>query len=280
MLPKWLPWGWILAGFLGLRIDVILPEEKGPYAEALSGFKEKFTGEVQTYLVENISHPQGDLLLALGQKSMEKAIAIASGKPILVCMVLTVDNPYREKVSGVTLLINPWDVFQAMKEITPWAKRIGIFETPDTFPSYLTNAKESAKAFQLEILPIPVKTEKDIFKQIPAMQGKMDILWILPDPLIGKGTTVDYLMETSLRRGIPVVGPSPYFTQRGALFSLSPDFKSVGAQTASLVEKVAGGEKAGIFPPQNLLLSLNSKVAEIFNIHFSRSLLKKAWKVY
>lgn len=280
MLPKWLVRGWLLAGFLSLRIDVILPEEKGPYAEALAGFREKFTGEVQTHRVESIFHPQGDVLLALGQKAMEKAIAIAGEKPILVCMVLTVDNPYREKVSGVTLLIHPRDVFQAIKEITPWAKRIGMFETPDTFQTYLTDARESAKAFQLEVLPIPVKTEKDIFKQIQAMQGKMDILWVLADPLIGKGTTVDYLMETSLRRGIPVVGPSPYFTQRGALFSLSPDFKAVGAQTASLVEKVAGGEKAGIFPPQKLLLSLNSKIAEIFNIHFPRALLKKAWKVY
>jgi len=106
----------------------------------------------------------------------------------------------------------------------------------------------AAAANGLTLIEARVANRAELAPAARGLVGKVDALWLPPDPQVASRETFDFLLELSLRERKPLLVFSESLVRSGALLSVSPDYEWVGLHAAESVRRVLAGERAGDIP--------------------------------
>lgn len=112
---------------------------------------------------------------------------------------------------------------------------------------------------------------------------KVNALLLINDSTVVNKDTVEYIIKTTLENKIPTVAYNDYLVKVGCLFSLAPDYFSVGEQARNIVCKSREDRlrtQPSIIFPEVFKLSINLKTAKHIGINIPPKIIASADEIY
>jgi putative ABC transport system substrate-binding protein len=155
--------------------------------------------------------------------------------------------------------------FAKIQQVLPSARRMGVLYDPTVTGAVVDNASRVAADMGLELVMLPVGSEKDLLAVTNDLSSRMDVLWSVADSTVFSPSGLRQVLLATLRGRVPFVGLSPSFVKAGALLALSVDYQDVGRQSGEQALRILSGEEPSQIPvttPRSLSLSLNLNTAK------------------
>jgi putative ABC transport system substrate-binding protein len=298
----------------GVDVAILQSREGGFYAEAVQRFHA--TLEQQGYSVQTLTFVlKGDrsdqdlprrilekrpkVILAVGTdaaKAMRAHYEKLPASQQLPVVFLQVLDPIGEgliqsversgtRFAGVALTVRPQRQLTALLDVAPEAKRVGVVYNPkDTVSQRLIEqAREDAARVGVALQEATAEHAAQIGDALKSLEGKVDALWLIPDPVCAASEPSQRVLEFAERHRLPVLAFAGAFVQRGALVATGVDMAEQGALAAEQVMRILEGEPPESLPlltPRRTLTFYNLKTARRLNLTIPDMLLNLAAKVY
>jgi putative ABC transport system substrate-binding protein len=261
------------------RITAILSTNAASYQEHLGRFQSHFPKEVKVVtlprdtacLEKKLKQEPPGLIIALGGAAAIFATHIESPSPVLFTMVY---NPEKHGLAagpslcGVSLKVSPKKVLKALEAVWPKVKpriRVGALHMKGNESRELESLDHALKDRGHTLVLREVSSPEQIEDALKSMLPEVDVLWLLAEPeLIPDEHYLDLVLGQALDYKVAVLGLSDAHVQLGALLAVSVDYHMEGDHAARLAKEVLEGkspQEIGVQPPENLIWSLNLKVA-------------------
>jgi len=265
-----------------------------PYNDALEGFKSTCMCTVSELNLSEIgkenvqqqitsTRPVG--VLAIGMDAL-RSVSTMKAPPIFYTMVTEYGpgSPVNMKnLSGFSMDLLPETYLHNMAGLFPAAKKIGIIYSRQNTGKLVRDATAISRSIGLEIVAREVSGPGEVPAAIDSLKGRIDMFWMLPDPMVVTPQTVDAILLFSFQHKVPVFSFSGKYVKMGALASLSADPFHLGARTGELVVKrlnTGSYENPVHLHPLKVILTINKKVAEKFSLPQDSEIFRKADEVY
>jgi putative ABC transport system substrate-binding protein len=260
-----------------------------PFDEARDGFESTcgctiaeviVTGSDRADVAGTIRRMNPDGVLAIGLDALARMQTIRD-IPLFYTMTAGTGHPFQEfkNLSGVSMFISPERQLQAIKEMFPDAKRIGLIYDPRHTASLLERAVQYAKSHSIEIIAKKADTTRAVLPLLEELKGKIDVFIMLPDVTVTNRETIDNMLLFSFRNRVPIFTFSEKYVEMGALAALIVNPFDLGAQTGEIVRKRLEGRSQGgstrAYARQQVLL-INPKIAQKLGIAIPEAILKKS----
>jgi putative tryptophan/tyrosine transport system substrate-binding protein len=276
-----------------LEIVVVQGADIKPFDDALEGFEsscectiiEVLTTGSETYdIAGRVRRLHPDAVLALGMDALAKVQSIRD-IPVFYTMTAGVRHPFQElsNFSGVSMFITPERQIDAIKELFPNAKRIGIVYDAHNTASIVERSVQYAKSNSIEIVPRQAGSARDIPSILDGLKGKIDVLLMLPDTTVTTRETVDAMLLFSFRNRVPIFTFSEKYVEMGAAAALTVIPRDIGVQTGEIARKLMrdrteDGGPVRTYARKQILL-INTRITTKLGITIADEILKKSVKV-
>ncbi len=271
-----------------LIISVVLSRDVAPYRQALKGFEEVLRSSGREYklyeysaegsaldpdgLAEKIRSRRPSMILTIGSSATEIVARRITHIPIVFSLVLPSSGGgaldgirAHVNVTGSSMEIPVRTQFVKIREVLPSARRMGVLYDPEVTGPLVESASRVASGMGLELVMLPVSSEKDLVDATGDLGSRIDVLWSVADSTVFSPQGFRQVLLATLRSRVPFVGLSPSFVKAGALLALSVDYQDVGRQSGEQALRVLAGEAPSEIPvtaPRSLSLSLNLNTAK------------------
>ena len=274
------------------EITVLKSSDIKPYNDALAGFKsvcecnlnELTIGESNhDDLMSRIIQQKPDAVLAVGMDALRHAAEIKD-IPVIYTMV---PNPFsvtsdRKNISGVSMFISPARQLDAILEIFPNSKRIGIIYDPKNMHPSVHEAQNVARSKGFELVLRKAARPGEVPALIDSMKDRIDVLWMLPDTTVINPETVKLMLLFSFQNRVPVLTFSKKYVEMGAVAALNIDPFDLGVQAGEIAKKLFL-EKNVRTPirvdARKTVLIINKKIAGKMGVKIREDVLKRAENV-
>lgn len=261
-------------------VVAVLSSQSGPYAEALAGFRQEWGSEVPVLILGSSDRPNiphgVQTVVAFGGKAV--TAKYPSSLDLIYCMspaTRAPDDGQRAVTVGVLLTPRPEILAARIKGLQPALKRIGVLWSLDLYEVEVEEMRKAFAAIGVELVAKQVRSPDGLPGALRDIFGRVDALWIPPDPsLINKQNMVS-LREFSWGNGIPFYAPMAGIVEDGAVASVSVDFKEIGRAAA----RAARNPRANSFiHADNPEVVVNPKAAAACGLVFpSEALVGVRW---
>jgi putative ABC transport system substrate-binding protein len=171
---------------------------------------------------------------------------------------------------------------ELLKKIAPGSRRVGVIFNPDTAPGggafFLKSVAASAPALQVEVLPLPVRSDDEIKHAISGLGREPGGgLIVMLDVFTAMHRAAIIAQATANR--MPTVFPWRFGATDGALVSYGVDVTELHRRAAAYVDRILKGAKPADLPvqqPTKFELVINLKTAKALGIEVSPTLLATA----
>ncbi|TAK08679.1 MAG: hypothetical protein EPO39_04075 [Candidatus Manganitrophaceae bacterium] len=288
---KWILIAWITSLCLAVsgiacaqEVVAVLSAELGPYREALEGLQEAL-GHSVTPIPITEGTPRISLetrvVVAFGGKAAQWSypdrIVLIYGMAPGTTLGLRDRKGFSIEVN---ILPRAETLLEKLKELQPNLKRLAVLWSSKSVEDYLSEIRKASESIGLEILSERLNSPGDLPDRLRALFGKVDALWLLPDPPLVNSQTVSTLKEYSWSNDIPFYAPTAGFVQQGATASISSSFREIGRAAGMAARKVLEGELAqGTVYPEKTEVTVSIPSAESAGLHIPPEALRKADKV-
>jgi putative tryptophan/tyrosine transport system substrate-binding protein len=189
------------------------------------------------------------------------------------------------RFAGVALTVRPQRQLSTLLDVAPAAKRVGVIYNPKDSVSlrWIEQAREDAARLGVALHEASVEQAAQIGDALKSLEGKVDALWLIPDPVCAAPEPSQRVLEFAERHKLPVLAFAGTFVQRGALVAAGVDMAEQGALAAEQVIRILEGEPPESLPlltPRRTLTFYNLRTARRLNITIPDMLLNLAAKVY
>jgi len=286
-----------------LTIAVVMSREAAPYRQAVRGFEEILRESKKAYklqeftmegmpadgqvLASRIRARRPDLILTVGSGATQAIADQIRDIPIVFSLVLPSSGHAsleemrgtHGNLTGASMEIPLGFQFSKLKEILPSVRRIGVLYNPEVTGPLVADAGGAATRLGLELVAIPVGSEKDLLEHTDALAEKVDVLWSVADSTVFSPQGLKQILLATLRNRIPFIGLSPSFVKAGALAAFSVDYQDVGRQSAEQALRILGGEEPASIPmtsPRSISLSLNMNTARQIQVNIEDEIRQRA----
>jgi putative ABC transport system substrate-binding protein len=173
---------------------------------------------------------------------------------------------------------------EVLKELVPRVTRVALIFNPVTQPDYALFARSierAAPSFAVQPITTPVHSVIEMEHAMAALQREGGTSFIvLPD--VFTSTNVDAIVALAVKYGLPALYPFPFFTRRGGLVSYGVDLRDLFRRSASYIDRILRGTKAGELPVQGATkfeLVINLKTAKALGLDVPVQLQQRADEV-
>lgn len=268
----------------GQEIVSVLSAELGPYREAFEG------------LQEILGRPVPSLPLTEGYPriSLETRVVVAFGGraaqweyPDRVVLIYgmapgtTLSLRDRKGLSiEVNILPRAATVLARLKEMQPNLKRLAVLWSSKSTEIYLNEIRKASDSSGIVVLSERLDGPVDLPNRLRSLFGRIDALWLLPDPVLVNAQNFSILKEYSWSNQIPLYAPTAGFVQQGATASVSSSFREMGRAAGLAAREVLSGEwTLETIYPGKAEVTINLKAAEKAGLEIPKEALEKADKV-
>ena len=274
------------------NIVILLSNNDSPYLDAVSGFKNHFTG-ANTKISElsltqaqatGISNLKPDLIYTIGLEASEWANQQMPKIPIVATMVLK-DDIFKKSanMTGVSLSYSLKSQFQWLRKFFLPPKNVAILFNPAENAAAIENARNIGNREGYKLVAIPVETPKELPYALEQLANNVDVLMAIPDEMVMSVNTAKEVLLASFSNKVPLIGLSDNWVKSGALYALSWDYVDLGKQSAELAQKILNGASVQSLRPENprkATYTINAKIADHMNLNISDDLLNNAKIVF
>ncbi len=277
------------------HILVVSNSNDGPYQEAITGFKAQVSTKGKLQFTEltlaqakstpkKIDSIKPDLIYALGGETTQWISLQALHIPIVATMVLK-DDVFKQSanMTGVSLGYSLKTQFQWLKTFFPQKKTVAILFNPNENAAIVRAAREVSQQAGLNLIPVPVKSPKELPFALERLANNVEILLAIPDETVMSVNTAKEVLLASFSNKVPLIGLSDNWVKSGAFYALSWDYKDLGQQCAILAQKILNGSPVQTLRPEQprkITYTINAKIAEQMNMEIPEDLLKSSKMVF
>jgi putative ABC transport system substrate-binding protein len=172
---------------------------------------------------------------------------------------------------------------ELLKDCAPRLARVGLFGDPanHNFNGFRKSFEIASKSLSVEPIIVAVRGADDI-------NAGMELIGSQPNGgLIITAATFslqhsDLILSSAIQHRLPAIYWNRYHVVRGGLMSFGPNIIDLHRQSASYVDRILKGEKAGDLPvqgPTKIELVINLKTAKAIDLAIPPSLLSRADEV-
>jgi ABC-type uncharacterized transport system substrate-binding protein len=185
--------------------------------------------------------------------------------------------------TGVTLLSDQLAAkrLETLKEAAPRITRVGLVRDPSHADNELPVAERSAKALNLELLPIEIRDLSKLEGTLEtAKKAEIDSLYVVSSR--HTDANVPRIVEFANRHRLPLVAGWGAWVQAGGLISYGPNVGEMIRQASHYLEPVLKGANPGDLPvqqPTRFELFVNLRTAKALGLNIPESFLLRADKV-
>ena len=171
---------------------------------------------------------------------------------------------------------------QLVKETLPNAARVAILDHHAVSnPGAQKAAETAARALGLTVRVIGVRDEPDLQAAFRTAKAEhADAMYVLPSAMFNRHRS--RLAELAVKHRLPGIYEAKEYVAAGGLMSYGPSFPDLFRRSASYVDRILKGAKAGDLPieqPTKFELVINLKTAKALNLTIPPSLLLRADQV-
>lgn len=277
-------------------VVVIKSKEIQPYNQALEGFRQVCTEEVDEHIlldgqssereiIRSVTRSRPKLILAIGSPAVRFASDKFQDIPIIASVVLdpaAIAEDART-VRGATLKVLPKMQFEQLLQIAPRVKRIGVVFDPEKTGQIVQEAVRNATELGLELVSREAGSTADVAQAWREIQDHIDAIWMVPDTTTLTEESFQYMLAISQKRSIPLLAISDKYVSNGALLALAADYSDVGRQAGEMANEVLRGKSLSRIRSTTVRLPkliLNLRTAELIGLSVRKDIVEKATKVY
>lgn len=285
-----------LAQFSFADVAIIKTAGIASFDDARNGFSSIcFENKKEFNLMEDLSN-QNDIanqikggtfnvIVVMGTLAAKFAKDNFPNIPTVFCMVLNTDvNSLKaDNMTGVSVDVRIKDQFTVMRNVSKKIKRIGIIYTQPTNDPLIASARTIATDLNMNVVTSGIGGSQDIQKAMNDIVGKIDALWIPPDPSLYSEEVIRYIGSTSLTKLIPCFGPNERYVRSGAIFSMTYDPVEAGRAAGDIANKILQGtppSKLQIQELQHPKIIINTRAAGLLKLTIPKNIQDAASKVY
>jgi putative ABC transport system substrate-binding protein len=234
-----------------------------------------------------------DLIVAFESQCVRAAQAATSDIPVVF---LHVTDPVAEGFANS--LANPGgnltgfgeffaDVLakrmELFKEMVPGLGSLLVLLDPKdrAMPQQLAEVQKAANTLKLQLVEREVTRQIDIEQVFDSLQpGEVQGVFVASSSLVTKFPSL--VLRLAAERRLPVPGHRQEWAEEGALFSYGANFRVVGQDAATYVDKILKGARPADLPVEQvtrLELVINLKTAKALDLTIPQSVLQQATQV-
>jgi putative tryptophan/tyrosine transport system substrate-binding protein len=203
--------------------------------------------------------------------------------PVGTGLVSTLSHP-GGNVTGISLqqAESAGKRFELLRRAVPSLRRLGIlFDSGYSAAVHeMEEVQAIARSLGVEVEPRGIRRADEIAAVIDGLKDRADALYVVENALTGANGLL--IVKKSLDVKIPVAFTSAEFGPAGALMSYGPNFPTVFARVAEIVDKILHATNPGDIPveqPTKFDLVINLKAAKTLGLTIPENLLIVADKV-
>jgi putative ABC transport system substrate-binding protein len=292
------------SGRSGARVAVVVSDNQSAYVASAEQFRlsleehcddcrvssytmrgDEKTGE---QLFEALREDPPTLVYTLGIKATYLATKHLPNQPIVFSSILYLEK-YKErlfeaakKLCGVSSRAPMANLFAHVRMMASGSKSLGVVYSPDRAAEVFERAKQVGAQTGLQVVPIAAELWRTSEALFMAQIQAVDSVWAVADPITYEPDNFERLVALTRKLKRPLLSYSETFVERGALFSVSVDYPTVGRQVAGIVVDILKGttraEDVGVVAPlgtrwvvnAEAIRSLKLKVPEFVQQQFDR----------
>jgi putative tryptophan/tyrosine transport system substrate-binding protein len=240
---------------------------------------QQLVGEAPDVLV-GISTPSAQAVMnSAGQRGGKIPVVFAAvTDPVGAKLVQSLEKP-GGIATGVTDLSPVGKHLALIQEILPKAKTIGVVYNagePNSV-ALLKLLKQEAPKLKLTIVEATATNTATVATAAQNLVGQVDAIYVPTDNTVA--SALESVIQVGRQNKLPVFAGDNDSVKRGAIASLSFDYRELGRETAQIVDRVLKGEAPGTIPvvvPQKLDLVVNPPAAQAMGVTLPQSLLSRA----
>lgn len=212
-------------------------------------------------------------IIALGPAALRRALSAELHAPLI--SVLTSSQAYRRLVAGAPRESSTTAIYADASPSAQLQLIAALFERKVTAGVLLSDAtahlekslRQAAQQFGLEILVIKADPSQDPARALNGL-ASAQVLLAVPDSTLYTPDTLRSVLESTYRRGMPVVGFSAATVAAGTLASAYPNADDIAADLADLIDGLTSGNEALPEPrfPRYWRVAINENVARSLGI--------------
>ncbi|PJA78220.1 MAG: hypothetical protein CO149_05235 [Nitrospirae bacterium CG_4_9_14_3_um_filter_51_5] len=277
------------------EVAILKSADINAYSEAIAAFKSSLPLSFQVTqeydlqgdmaqgrtLARRIRASHAKVVLTMGLKAALAAKLEIPDVPVVFCLVLDPEKyglPTGNMV-GLSLDIPFRHRLKTLQTLVPKVSRIGVLFDPKKTNGMQNQLLQDAKAMGIRIVSEAVQTEQDVPQALNAIKNRIDVLWLLPDSTVLTENTLDFLISTTLKAHIPVVGFSAGLVQSGAVVATYFHHADIGKQVAQLFQQLVGQTSSSllgtIIPPERIHQAINQKSARHLGLALTPDILRQ-----
>lgn len=206
------------------------------------------------------------VLVALGAQAAAVALKHSAGKPVIAALLSQSALEEASLASGdrwsVILLDQPAERWiNLIQSAFPGVQHVGMLAGKTTQKAARALERKMSDR-RLGLAIESVATPEDVVPAIERLVPRMALLLALPDPMVHNRNTVQPLLLTTYRAGIPVVAYSESYQQAGAVLALYSTVPQIVAQIIDTLQLVREGRSLPpVQSPRYYTVGVNTAVA-------------------
>ena len=181
---------------------------------------------------------------------------------------LSADYGWQDKGCNGALSGSPLERMAALQHYAlPNSRRTGIL-LGTTTKALHADIEEAATSQRLDIRYRVIDSPGVVFPALTELSEDVDVLWLLPDPLIVNRNNLQSLFLQTYRQRLPILAYSSALVQAGAMLGLYATPAQFGHEAAQWLKTVipTGGKPPPPRYPTSFVIAVNPTVARSLNV--------------
>jgi putative ABC transport system substrate-binding protein len=236
-------------------------------------------------LIHAITTPNAQACVAAAEGTGIPVIFSTCTAPAAAGIVSTWDAPRPDNVTGVSDMAAMLPQMQALKEICPNVKVLGVIYNPGEVNSVvqIDDLKGIMADVGIEkLVESTCSTTADVGPAATALVGRCDAMYIPTDNTAVSG--LDAIIAVAEENKIPFFGSTGDMVDRGCVAGSGADYHWIGQEAGRYAIRVLEGEYPGDIPvvmcaPEACKLVVNPGAAERMGFTIPQSVIDKADRV-
>ena len=213
------------------------------------------------------AHSEGErIVVALGARAFAIALRRSGGKPVIGALLASSSLDESTVASGdrwsVIMLDQPIDRWISLLQVAfPGIQRVGMVTSQASHKTIRTLEKAMAEK-HLTLTIEQINGSAGLVSAIERLTPKIEVLLAIPDSVVHNRNTVQPLLLTTYRAGIPVVAYSESYQQAGAVLALYSTIPQIAAQIVDSLNQIKDGRSLpNVQSPRYFSVGVNAAVA-------------------
>jgi hypothetical protein len=221
------------------HVAVICADE-GPAAQTVAKAAAKAVSAASVLKPGDAGVSKAEAIVAVGDAAL--AAELPAGVPLVAALTGEGPLPAGRKSVRVSLLPDAFVLLGDIKGIVPRLDHLGILTPPKLYHDYIKYLESAGKVVGCQLRVREVSGAADLVDALRAQSGKVDALWLAPDPLMTGSATFHLISEFCVANHIALIAPLAPLARAGALAGIAPGFESVGRTAGETAQSLAAGK--------------------------------------